>query len=205
MRILLALLLGLSAQILGLGASVSTASPSQGVVSAEDPEGRLIQSITVRGNLQNSTTEILETFGVELGAPYVDREVERGLENLFRRFRVLARVEYRAVAGSAEQIELLLTIEKELSRDLEPRFIGNIEIDDEVIEYVARNRRTSVRQLEGALIKLLAFSSLTRREITLDMARDALGPEQAALEEAEVLGYENEAEIAELRRLLEGE
>ena len=52
-----------------------------------------------------------------------------------------------------------------------------IGIDDEVIEYVARNRRTSVRQLEGALIKLLAFSSLTLREISLDMARDALGPE----------------------------
>ena len=53
-----------------------------------------------------------------------------------------------------------------------------LQIGDEVIEYVARNRKTSVRQLEGALIKLLAFSSLTRREITLDMARDALGPDQ---------------------------
>jgi chromosomal replication initiator protein len=52
-----------------------------------------------------------------------------------------------------------------------------IEIGDDVIEYVARNRRTSVRQLEGALIKLLAFSSLTRRDISLEMARDALGPE----------------------------
>ena len=54
-----------------------------------------------------------------------------------------------------------------------------IDIGDDVIEYVARNRRTSVRQLEGALIKLLAFSSLTRREITLEMASDALGPEQS--------------------------
>ncbi len=52
-----------------------------------------------------------------------------------------------------------------------------IDIGDDVIDYVARNRRTSVRQLEGALIKLLAFSSLTRREITLEMATDALGPE----------------------------
>ena len=52
-----------------------------------------------------------------------------------------------------------------------------IEIDDDVIEFVARNRRTSVRQLEGALIKLLAFSSLTHREITLEMAADALGPD----------------------------
>ncbi|MFW6090027.1 MAG: helix-turn-helix domain-containing protein, partial [Gemmatimonadota bacterium] len=35
--------------------------------------------------------------------------------------------------------------------------------------------RSSVRELEGATIKLLAYSSLTRREITIDLAREALG------------------------------
>ncbi|MDT8435760.1 MAG: chromosomal replication initiator protein DnaA [Gemmatimonadota bacterium] len=49
-------------------------------------------------------------------------------------------------------------------------------LEDDVIEFIARNRRTSVRQLEGAVIKLLAYSSLTRREITVDLAREALGP-----------------------------
>jgi chromosomal replication initiator protein len=49
-------------------------------------------------------------------------------------------------------------------------------LDEEVIEFIARNRKSSVRQLEGAVIKLLAYSSLTRREITLDLAREALGP-----------------------------
>jgi chromosomal replication initiator protein len=49
-------------------------------------------------------------------------------------------------------------------------------LDEEVIEFIARNRKASVRQLEGAVIKLLAFSSLTRREISLDLAREALGP-----------------------------
>ncbi len=48
-------------------------------------------------------------------------------------------------------------------------------LDDGVIEYIARHRKTSVRQLEGAVIKLLAYSSLTRREITLELAREALG------------------------------
>ncbi len=52
-------------------------------------------------------------------------------------------------------------------------------IDDEVIEFIARNRKTSVRQLEGAVIKLLAYSSLTRQEINLDLARVALGPRSA--------------------------
>jgi chromosomal replication initiator protein len=32
-----------------------------------------------------------------------------------------------------------------------------------------------VRELEGAVIKLLAYSSLTRREVTIDLAREALG------------------------------
>ncbi|MFQ5689020.1 MAG: chromosomal replication initiator protein DnaA [Gemmatimonadota bacterium] len=62
-----------------------------------------------------------------------------------------------------------------------------LEIGDDVIEYIARNRRNSVRQLEGALIKLLAFSSLTRREITLDLARDAIGPDRALEEEVPIL------------------
>ncbi len=53
-----------------------------------------------------------------------------------------------------------------------------LQIDDRVIDYIARNRRNSVRQLEGALIKLLAYSSLTRREISLDLAREAIGPDR---------------------------
>jgi chromosomal replication initiator protein len=40
---------------------------------------------------------------------------------------------------------------------------------------VARNCRLSVRELEGAIIKLLAYSSLTRRDIGIDLAREALG------------------------------
>ncbi len=51
-------------------------------------------------------------------------------------------------------------------------------IEEEVIEFIARNRKTSVRQLEGAVIKLLAYSSLTRREMNLELAREALGPRE---------------------------
>jgi len=46
---------------------------------------------------------------------------------------------------------------------------------DEVLDFIARNCRSSVRELEGAIIKLLAYSSLTRREITIELAREALG------------------------------
>jgi chromosomal replication initiator protein len=46
---------------------------------------------------------------------------------------------------------------------------------DEVLDFIARNCRSNVRELEGAVIKLLAYSSLTRREVTTELARDALG------------------------------
>ncbi|HSJ24532.1 MAG TPA: chromosomal replication initiator protein DnaA [Longimicrobiales bacterium] len=50
-----------------------------------------------------------------------------------------------------------------------------ISLGDEVLDYIARNCRSNVRELEGAVIKLLAYSSLTRREVDLDLAREALG------------------------------
>jgi chromosomal replication initiator protein len=46
---------------------------------------------------------------------------------------------------------------------------------DEVLTFIARNRTSSVREIEGAMIKLLAYSSLTRRQIDLALAREALG------------------------------
>ena len=49
-----------------------------------------------------------------------------------------------------------------------------IVLDDEVIDYIAYSCTASVRELEGAVIKLLAFSSLTNQEITTALARTAL-------------------------------
>jgi chromosomal replication initiator protein len=46
---------------------------------------------------------------------------------------------------------------------------------DDVLSFIARNRTSSVREIEGAVIKLLAYSSLTRRPIDLALAREALG------------------------------
>jgi chromosomal replication initiator protein len=49
-----------------------------------------------------------------------------------------------------------------------------IVLDDDVIDYIAHSCTSSVRELEGAVIKLLAFSSLTNQEITTSLARTAL-------------------------------
>ncbi len=44
----------------------------------------------------------------------------------------------------------------------------------DVIDFLACSCTSSVRELEGAVIKLLAYSSLRREEITPDLAREAL-------------------------------
>src|SRR5690606_38517613 len=49
-----------------------------------------------------------------------------------------------------------------------------IALDDEVLVFIARNCRSNVRELAGAVVKLLAYASLARREITTALAREAL-------------------------------
>lgn len=47
-------------------------------------------------------------------------------------------------------------------------------IPDDVIRFIAENVRSSVRELEGSIIKLLAYASLKHRDITVELAQDAL-------------------------------
>ena len=47
-------------------------------------------------------------------------------------------------------------------------------IPEEVIRFIAEHVRSSVRELEGSIIKLLAYASLKHRDITVDVAREAL-------------------------------
>ena len=47
-------------------------------------------------------------------------------------------------------------------------------IPEDVIRFIAEHVRSNVRELEGSIIKLLAYASLKHREITADVAREAL-------------------------------
>ncbi len=49
-----------------------------------------------------------------------------------------------------------------------------ISLDPAILEYVASNIKNNVRELEGALISLLAQSTLNKKEITLDLAQDLI-------------------------------
>ncbi|NND72110.1 MAG: chromosomal replication initiator protein DnaA [Rhodothermales bacterium] len=49
-----------------------------------------------------------------------------------------------------------------------------IAIDQDVIEFVGHNIKSNIRELEGALIRLLAFSTLNKRDLNVDLAREVL-------------------------------
>ncbi len=49
-----------------------------------------------------------------------------------------------------------------------------LSLGHDVLSYIATHCRSSVRALEGALIKLLAYSSLTKRALTVDLATEVL-------------------------------
>src|SRR4030095_3782314 len=47
-------------------------------------------------------------------------------------------------------------------------------IPDDVLRFIAEHVRSSVRELEGSIIKLLAYASLKHREISVERAGGAL-------------------------------
>jgi chromosomal replication initiator protein len=50
----------------------------------------------------------------------------------------------------------------------------NLSIPEEILYYIAESVSSNVREIEGILIKLLAFSSITNTDITLDLVRGVL-------------------------------
>ncbi|UCC71724.1 MAG: chromosomal replication initiator protein DnaA [Gemmatimonadota bacterium] len=50
-----------------------------------------------------------------------------------------------------------------------------LSIPESVLTFIAQRCQSSVRELEGAIIKLLAYSSLSRREMSQELAREVLG------------------------------
>ncbi len=50
----------------------------------------------------------------------------------------------------------------------------NFVIDDDILSYVAQNVQTNVRDLESCLTKLVAYSDLINKEITMEVAKELL-------------------------------
>ncbi|MDX2208106.1 MAG: chromosomal replication initiator protein DnaA [Gemmatimonadales bacterium] len=58
-------------------------------------------------------------------------------------------------------------------------------IPDDVLRFIAENVRSNVRELEGCIIKLLLYASLRHREISTDLAREALADKMRPSEDGE--------------------
>lgn len=56
------------------------------------------------------------------------------------------------------------------------------DLDEEVIRYIATNVKSNIRELEGALNKIIAFANLEQREATIELAeqvlKDIISPDQ---------------------------
>ncbi|MGH7604824.1 MAG: chromosomal replication initiator protein DnaA [Gemmatimonadaceae bacterium] len=61
-------------------------------------------------------------------------------------------------------------------------------IPDDVIHFIAEHVRSNVRELEGSIIKLLAYASLKHKDITVEVAREALRDKLRAIEGLEPEG-----------------
>ena len=91
------------------------------------------------------------------------KDLEGVQERLLSRFRWGLSADLQ-VPDYDTRIEIL---ERKMKND-------GLEMPKEVVKYIAYNISNNVRELEGALISLLAQSSLNRREIDLDLAKKVL-------------------------------
>jgi chromosomal replication initiator protein len=103
-----------------------------------------------------------------------------GLEN-----RLISRFEWGLVAdvGHPDLEHRIAILRKKAEQDhLE------LTIPDDVLRFIAEHVRTSVRELEGCIIKLLLYASLKNREVTIDLAREALSDKIRQADEASGFG-----------------
>ncbi len=52
--------------------------------------------------------------------------------------------------------------------------IDNIEVDDEVLAFIAKRIESNIRELEGALTRIMAYSALTNNSLDVSVAEEAL-------------------------------
>ena len=91
----------------------------------------------------------------------------KDMETLEERFR--SRFEWGLIADiQAPDYETRMAILKK-NADTYDR-----NIDEEIIKYIATNIKSNIRELEGALNKIIAFAKLNKVDLTLSLAEEAL-------------------------------
>ncbi|NLT95517.1 MAG: chromosomal replication initiator protein DnaA [Clostridia bacterium] len=120
---------------------------------------------------------------------------ERTQEEFFHTFNALYEANKQIIISSDRPPKEIPTLEDRLRTrfewglitdiqppDLETRIailrkkaqLENIEVDNEVMLYIAEKVQSNIRELEGALIRVIAYSTLHKKKIDLDLAVEAL-------------------------------
>ena len=131
----------------------------------------LIDDIQFFAGKNQSQEEFFHTFNtlLESGAQIIltsdkfPKEINNLQERLISRFE-----SGLTVRIDPPELETRVAILKNKARK------NDIELNDEVAFLVAKKIRSNVRELEGALHRLVASSRFTHREIDLDLAKDTL-------------------------------
>ncbi len=143
----------------------------------------LIDDIQFIANKESTEEEFFHTFNTlyETGKQIVLASDRPPKDLLISSPRLRSRFEAGLLADVAPpDLEMRIAILKEKARQ------ENVELPEEVVEYVASLVASNIRVLEGALIKLLAYASISGCLITRSVVDQVLGPYFRAPQENEV-------------------
>ncbi len=120
---------------------------------------------------------------------------DRTQEEFFYTFNTLYESHKQVVISSDKYPKELLKIEERLRSRFESGLVADINLPDvetkvailykkaefhqktipqEVAIFMASNIKSNIRELEGLLLRIIAYASFTHREITLDLAKEVL-------------------------------
>jgi len=166
-------------------------------VTSEKFTNELIDAIRNKNNI--STTEFREKYRNNDVLLVDDIQFiigkESTQEEFFHTFNTLHEAKKQIIISSDKPPKEIETLEERLksrfewgltvdiqSPDYETRMailrkkeeLEGYNIDNEVIKYIATNIKSNIRELEGALTKIVALSKLDNKEINLELAEEAL-------------------------------
>ena len=131
----------------------------------------LIDDIQFLANKERTVEEFFHTFNdlhnnnkqIVLSSDCPPKEIT-GLQD-----RLISRFEWGLITDiQPPELETRIAILRKKSA------LDNKDVPDEVINYIASRFDSNIRELEGALIRVVAYSSLAKEPITPELAKDVL-------------------------------